>query len=466
MSARPLVAIVGRPNVGKSTFFNRIIGKRVAIVEDVPGVTRDRHYGDSDWQGKNFTLIDTGGFTTDEKDPLLKQVRQQAQLAVEECEVILFVVEGRHGITAADQTFANLLRKSGKPVLVVANKIDSRKHEEESPLAELYKLGFDDIFALSAEHGRNIDSVLDKLIELLPAQEPEPEPEEGAVRPVRLAIVGRPNVGKSTLINAMLKQDRMVTSPEAGTTRDSIDSELTFKGKQVVITDTAGLRRKKAIAQQVEQYGVVAAMKSIDRSDITVLVLDSSEAGADQELKLAGIAVEKGKALIIVVNKWDVVDVDSATVQRYREALEERFQFVGYAPIVYASALTGAKVNGILETAKKLHEQYLFKAPTPQLNRLLEHMVEHHPAPFSGGKPLRLYYAAQVTAAPPTFIFTCNRPAGVPDRYKRYITNQLRKTFDLQVPIRIFFRERPGQAKRAARKDPRLANKRPRRRED
>ncbi|MFY1827625.1 ribosome biogenesis GTPase Der [Myxococcus fulvus] len=457
---KPLVAIVGRPNVGKSTLFNRLIGRRLALVEDQPGVTRDRHYADAVWGGRSFTFIDTGGFVPGEKDSLLQQVREQAQLAVEECDVIVFVVDGRDGVTPADVAVASYLRKSGKPVIVAANKLDNTTGTMQALAADFYKLGLGEVHALSAEHNLGVNGLFDEVVEKLP---PKEEGEDDTAPPddgiIRVAIIGRPNVGKSTLVNAILKEKRVVASDVPGTTRDPIDSPLEYKGKKLLLTDTAGIRRKKTIAHQVEKYSVIAALKVMERSDVAVLLMDATEPAVDQDAKLAGLAEERGRALVIVVNKWDLVDQDQRRQEAYRESLKHALKFVGYAPILFTSALTGSKVEKVVDVAVELAEQFRFRAPTPQLNRLLEHMVDNHPAPIARGKPLRLYYITQVAAAPPTFALTCNYPEGVPDMYKRYITNQLRKTFDLRVPIRLFFKERPGKAKREARKKPHLQGK-------
>ncbi|MCE9671082.1 ribosome biogenesis GTPase Der [Myxococcus stipitatus] len=457
---KPLVAIVGRPNVGKSTLFNRLAGRRISLVEDMPGVTRDRHYADAEWGGRKFTFIDTGGFVPGEKDALLAQVREQAQLAVEECDVIVFVTDGRDGVTPADAAVASYLRKSGKPVIVAANKLDNTSGTMQSLAADFYKLGLGEVQPLSAEHGLGVPGLCDEVVSKLPpkqdGEDDEAPPDDGIIR---VAIIGRPNVGKSTLVNAILQEKRVVASDVPGTTRDPVDSPLTYKDRKLILTDTAGIRRKKTIAQQVEKYSVVAALKVMERSDVAVLLMDATEPAVDQDAKLAGLAEERGRALVIVVNKWDLVDVDQRRQEAYRESLKYALKFVGYAPILFTSALTGSKVEKVVDVAVELAEQFRFRAPTPQLNRLLEHMVDNHPAPIVRGKPLRLYYIAQVSTAPPTFALTCNHPDGVPDMYKRYITNQLRKTFDLRVPIRLLFRARPGQAKRAARKKPHLQGK-------
>jgi GTP-binding protein len=483
---KPLVAIVGRPNVGKSTLFNRLARRRIALVEDQPGVTRDRHYWDVEYDGRDITIIDTGGFVPGEKDSLLQQVREQAQLAVEECDAIIFVTDARVGLTSADQDVATYLRQSGKPVVVAANKLDTESGTMQSLAGEFFKLGLGEVFPISAEHGLGVGTMMETVMGKLPAPSPEEleareqaakaeeaaeAGEEGAEgeeapteegtedRPIRVAIIGRPNVGKSTLVNALLKEKRVVASEIPGTTRDPIDSELTYKDRKVILTDTAGIRRKKTIAHRVEKFSVVAALKSMERSDVAVLLMDATEPAVDQDAKLAGIAEEKGRALVIVVNKWDLISTDKRKQELFREDLKHALKFVHYAPIVFTSALTGSKVEKVLELAVELAVQFRYRAPTPQLNRLLEHMSDNHPAPIVGRGPLRLYYMAQVGTAPPTFAITCNRPDGVPDMYKRYITNQLRGTFDLRVPIRLLFRDRPGQAKRAARKRPKLAGK-------
>jgi GTP-binding protein len=454
---KPLVAIVGRPNVGKSTLFNRLVGRRVALVEDVPGVTRDRHYADARWGDRAFTLIDTGGFVPGEKDTLLQQVREQAQLAVEECDAILFVTDGRAGVTAADEAVAELLRKSGKPVVVAANKLDSESGTVQALSGDFFRLGLGEVLPLSAEHGLGVHRLVEVLLDKLPpkkeGEDAEERPDDGAIR---IAIIGRPNVGKSTLVNALLKEKRLVASEVPGTTRDPIDSTLSYKGRKLILTDTAGIRRKRSIAHRVEKYSVVAALKVMERSDVAVLLMDATEPAVDQDAKLASLADDKGRALVIVVNKWDLIGADQRRQEAYREGLKNALKFVGYAPIVFTSALTGSKVEKVVDIAVELAEQFRYRAPTPQLNRLLEHMVDSHPAPIVGGKALRLYYIAQVGTAPPTFALTCNYPERVPDMYKRYITNQLRKTFDLRVPLRLLFKERPGKAKREARKRPHL----------
>lgn len=453
---KSLVAIVGRPNVGKSTLFNRLARRKLAIVEDVAGVTRDRHYAETEWGDYSFTLIDTGGFIPGDKDVLQEEVQQQATLAVEEADHILFVVDARGGLTSGDEAVARLLRKSGKSVLLVANKLDSDRQEESSLLPEFFRLGFDQVFGISAEHGRGVLDLVEALVDKFPKPEPrKEEPEIPADQmPIRMAIVGRPNAGKSTLINALLNKKRLVASPIPGTTIDPIDSALQFEGRHFILTDTAGIRRKRSVVHRVEEYSVIAALKQVERAEVAVLVLDASEPAVLQDLRIAGICEEKHRALIVIVNKWDTVKKGPGEEQEWRDALKRELKFISYAPVIFTSALHGRKVTKVLEVALELHRQYHYKAPTPRLNKFLQYMTDNHSAPVIAGKPIRLYYAAQVGTAPPAFMFNSNLPNAIPESYQRYITNQLRETFDFKVPMRLFFRERPGQKQREARKNP------------
>jgi GTP-binding protein len=452
-AARPLVALVGRPNVGKSTLFNRLAGRRVAIVEDVPGVTRDRNYSDVEWDGRALSVVDTGGFEPESRDQLMSMVRRQAQLAVDEAAVVVLVVDGREGLTAVDHSVADLLRRAGKPLFVAVNKVDTARTEEEVPLADFYELGFGEVHAVSAEHGRGVSGLMEAVLEKLalppapPAPEDEPEPPEvdEANRPrgdIRLAIVGRPNVGKSTLVNSLLGEERFVVSDVPGTTRDAIDSIVLHKGQRFVVTDTAGIRRKRSIAQNVEAYSVVRAMKAIDRAEVVACLLDAVEAGVEQDARLLGLVTEKGKALVVVVNKWDVAEREGATQDWYRKELLKRLPFVAFAPFVFVSAKEGRNVRRILDLAAKLTEQYRARFPTPQMNELLERIQTEHPAPLARGHPVKLYYVAQVAYAPPTFVIQCNRPEAIGDPYRRFVENRFREAFGLEVPMRITFRER------------------------
>jgi GTP-binding protein len=449
----PLVAILGRPNVGKSTLFNRLVGRRLALVRDVPGVTRDRHHADAEWQGRTFTLVDTGGFIPEEETGLAARVRAQAEVAAGQSDVVLMVVDGRTGPTAVDQTLARTLRRTGKPVLLVVNKLDTVPVLEQGT-GDFFRLGLPDVFGVSAEHALGLGALLDAISARLPPDEPVPETAEGLEAPVRLTILGRPNVGKSTLLNAILRQERMVASPEPGTTRDPIDTAFEFQGRRFVITDTAGIRRRKAVGEGLERLSVMAALRSLDRSEVAVLVLDATEPGVEQDARLAGLVAERARALVVVVNKWDLVEKDPKAERRFRDELKWTLKFVAYAPILFTSALTGAKVDKVLGVAVELSDQFHRRVSTPTLNRLLAQLVDAHPAPIVEGRPLRLYYIAQVGTAPPAFALTCNRPEQVPEAYKRYLSNQLREAFGLRVPLQLFFREKPGRAKRLARKRP------------
>jgi GTPase len=451
---RPLIALVGRPNVGKSTLFNRLAGRRVAIVEDVPGVTRDRNYADVDWDGRQVSVVDTGGFEPESKDAMMALVKRQAQLAVDEAAAVVLVTDAREGLTSVDEAVARLLRRSGKPLFVAANKVDTAKTEGEVPLAEFHRLGFGDVHAISAEHGRGVADLFDEVLEALavPAAPPPPEEDDGEELPddpgeaprgdVRVAIVGRPNVGKSTFVNALLGEERFVVSDVPGTTRDAIDSLVEHKGQRFVVTDTAGIRRKRSIAQKVESYSVVRAMRSIDDAEVVACLVDAGEAGVEQDARLLGLVVEKGKALVVVVNKWDLGEAGGATQTWYRAELAKRFPFVSWAPMLFTSGKTGKGVVKVLDTAARLVEQYRARFPTPAMNELLETIQDSHPAPMAQGRRVKLYYVAQVAYAPPTFVVQCNRPEGVSDHYKRFVENRFREAFGLEVPIRIVYKER------------------------
>jgi GTP-binding protein len=471
--SRPIVALVGRPNVGKSTLFNRIVGRRAAIVEDVPGVTRDRNYADVEWDGRALAIVDTGGFEPASRDRLVQQVKQQAQLAVDEAAAVVLVVDGREGLTAVDQAVADLLRRTGKPLFLAVNKVDERKLEGHLPLAEFHRLGFGEVHAISAEHGRGVAELVEAIQASVDAPPAPSPPAEGAPGgegeelgdaprgPVRLAVVGRPNVGKSTFVNAILGEERFVVSDVPGTTRDSIDSVVERGGRTFVVTDTAGIRRKRSIALKVEAFSVVRAMRSIDDAEVVACLLDATEAGAEQDARLLGLVAEKGKALVQVVNKWDLAEREGATQAWYREQLAKRLPFVSWAPLLFACARTGQGVEKVLATAARLVEQYRARFPTPALNELLETIQESHPAPLVRGHRVKLYYVAQVGYAPPTFVVQCNRPESVTDHYRRFVENRFREAFGLEVPMRIIYRERRRRSRPPAAGEPR---ERPRRR--
>ncbi len=450
---RTLIAIVGRPNVGKSTLFNRLIRRKRAIVEDTPGVTRDRHFADVEYLERPVTFVDTGGFVPEGKeDQIEKLVRQQAQAAVEACDLVLLIVDGRVGVTAGDEEVARYLRKQDRPILVLVNKCDGLKNAD-TMVAEFHRLGLGEPIAVAAEHGDGLHTLADVLDPMLPPRVPQPEEEtlaeKDADAPIRVAIVGRPNVGKSSLVNAILGEDRVVASPIAGTTRDPIDSPFTYKNRDFILTDTAGIRRKSVITQKVEGFSVMGALRATDDADVVVLVLDANEAGVDQDQKIAALAEEKGRALIVCVNKWDLVRGKSGSQSQWREELKWYLKHVDWAPMVFVSATEGQGVTKVLDLALELFEQQYFRAGTPMLNRVTDHITNEHPMPWIGARALKIYYAMQVGTAPPSFAFICSNPKSVPDRFERYVANYLRKTFSLRVPMRIFWRERPGQKQRA-----------------
>jgi GTP-binding protein len=453
MSTRPLIALVGRPNVGKSTLFNRLAGRRTAIVHDLPGVTRDRNYADFEWDNRLWSVVDTGGFEPESRDRLIQQVKQQAQLAVEEAAAVVLVVDGRDGITNVDRTVADLLRRAGKRLFVAVNKIDHAATEAEAPLADFYALGFGSVHAVSAEHGRGVDDMMAEIAaELNVPHMPPPPPEreeleevvedDKPVGDIRIAIIGRPNVGKSTFVNALLGEERFVVSDVPGTTRDSIDSIVEHKGHRFVVTDTAGIRRKRSIALKVEAYSVVRSMKAMDDAEVVACLLDATEAGVEQDARLLGLVAEKAKALVIVVNKWDIAEREGATQEWYRKELLKRLPFVDFAPFVFTSAKEKRGVTRVLEKAARLVEQYRARFPTPQLNELLEAIQEEHPAPLTRGLPVKLFYVAQVAYAPPTFAIQCGRPEAISESYRRFVENRFRESFGLEVPMRLIFKER------------------------
>jgi GTP-binding protein len=443
--AKPVVAIVGRPNVGKSTLFNKLIGERQAIIEDVPGTTRDRIYGQADWNGVAFTLIDTGGIqiTTaaeDQADTLVEQVRGQAEAAIAEADAILFLVDARDGITSADELVAAELRKTGKPILLAANKADSEERRLRS--AEFYQLGLGDPIAISAYHGTGVGDLLDELVKRLPPSPVTDEEDET----VKVAIVGRPNVGKSALLNALLGEARAIVSDVPGTTRDAIDTAVIWDGQPVTLIDTAGIRRRGKIVHGIEQYSVIRALRAINRADVVLLVIDSAEGLTAQDAHVAGYVHDEYKGLVIVMNKWDLVPKDSQTMARYTEQVRQALAWTGDPPIVFVSALTGQRVNTIPAVALKVAAERAQRVPTAALNRLLRSAFAEHPAPSRGGRRQKFFYATQPAVKPPTFVLYVTDPDEIHFSYKRYLENTIRREYGFAgVPLRISFRARSGE---------------------
>lgn len=439
--AKPLVAVVGRPNVGKSTLFNAIVNKRISIVEDIPGVTRDRIYFDAEWLNREFTMIDTGGieFITADSHVIPKMMRLQAQLAIEEADVILFVVDGKQGIVPADEEVANILRASGKPVLLVVNKIDSVN--QEANIYEFYNLGIGDPIGISAKNLMNLGDLLDDVVKHFPDSANYQEDEDT----IHVALIGRPNVGKSSLTNALLGQERVIVSDVAGTTRDSIDTHWTHDGQKFVLIDTAGMRRKAKIDAPVERYSIVRSLRSVDRADIVVLVLDGVDGVTEQDKKIAGYAHEAGKGIIIVVNKWDLVEKDDKTTIRYTEDIYDEMGFLRYAPILFASALTKQRIHRLADLIKFVSEQQHMRISTSVLNQVLSDAQNVNPVPSRSGRLPKIYYMTQASVKPPTFILFVNEPELIHFSYMRFLENRLRESFGFEgTPIRLILRGKKG----------------------
>ncbi len=439
--ARPLVAIVGRPNVGKSTFFNKMSGKRIAIVEDTPGVTRDRVYADCEWLTHKFTLIDTGGIDPQSDDPLLQQMRRQAEIAIETCDVILFFVDGKQGMTADDETVADLLRRSGKPVILVVNKIDNIRMMDN--IYDFYQLGIGDPIGISSVNLLNLGDLLDEVVKFFP-EDTEEETEDGSIS---VAVVGKPNVGKSSLVNRILGEERVMVSDIAGTTRDAIDTRFKKDDDEFIIIDTAGIRKKKAIEyQSLERFSVVRSLAAIDRCDVAVLVIDAKEGVSEQDSKIAGYIDEKGKAAVIVINKWDAVEKDTGTLEKYTKEVREKLKFMSYAPVVFISALTGQRVDRILKMVKSVYEQASRRVTTGLLNDILSDAQNALQPPATSGRRLRIYYATQQSVMPPTFVFFVNDESLMHFSYERYLENHFRKSFGFEgTPLRFILRERQNK---------------------
>lgn len=435
---KAILAIVGRPNVGKSTLFNTLAGEKISIVEDHPGVTRDRIYADVTWLNHSFSMIDTGGIEMDSKDKMLKHMREQADIAIDTADVILFLVDVRQGLVDADFKVADMLRKSGKPVILVVNKVDN--FEKYMPdVYEFYNLGIGDPHPISAASKLGIGDMLDAVMELFDLEKIEEEEDD---RP-KIAIVGKPNVGKSSLINNLLGENRVIVSDVAGTTRDAIDTEIVYNGTEYVFIDTAGLRRKSKIKENIERYSIIRTVAAIERSDVVILMIDATEGVSEQDAKIAGIAHDRGRGLIIAVNKWDAIEKDNHTVKEYTKKVRDILSFVPYAEIIFISALTGQRTKKIFDLLETVIENHAMRIQTGVLNEILMEAVALQQPPSDKGKRLKLFYMTQVSTKPPTFVLFVNKKELMHFSYQRYIENRIRDTFGFMgTPIRIFIRER------------------------
>lgn len=435
--SKPVVAIVGRPNVGKSTFFNALMGKRVAIVEDTPGVTRDRIYGETNWNGIDFAIIDTGGIEPASDDVILSQMREQAQTAMDTANVIVFMVDGKQGITAADIEVAGMLRRTGKKVILLVNKIDAPKKLPDN-FYDFYELGIGEPIPVSSANMLNLGDVLDMIVEKFPKGIQSDDEETTAV-----AVIGKPNVGKSSLINALLKEDRVIVSDIAGTTRDSIDTPFEWEGEEYTLIDTAGIRRQSRINEYVEKYSVVRAIAAIERSDVCLLMIDATQGVTEQDKKIAGIAHEAGKGIVVVVNKWDLVEKETNTMSKFRKKIQSELVFMSYAPIIFISVLEKQRLNSVMETVRTVASKRAMRIPTGQLNSLIVEATMMKQPPSDKGKKLKIYYVAQVGVKPPLFSFQVNKRDLMHFSYSRYLENQIRENYGFEgTSIKFVFREK------------------------
>ncbi len=436
--SKPVVAIIGRPNVGKSTFFNYIVGSRISIVEDTPGVTRDRIYGESNWRGRNFTLIDTGGIEPEKNDVILTQMRLQANIAIDIADVIIFVTDVRQGVTAADEEIALMLKKSKKPIILVCNKADSFQ-KFQSDIYEFYNLGIGDPMPVSASNAQGIGDVLDKVYDNLPKEADNDEDSER----IKVAVIGKPNVGKSSLINKILGENRNIVSNIAGTTRDAIDSYFENEHGKYTFIDTAGIRRKSKVTERIEKYSVLRSLFAIERADVCLMLIDANEGVTEQDAKIAGEAHEAGKGIIIVVNKWDEYEKDTGTLEKYRKAIYEKLSYLSYAPVMFISAKTGQRVDKLFGMINDVAEQNAKRVTTSQLNQVINEAIAIVQPPSDKGKKLKIFYGTQASTKPPTFVIFVNSKDLFHFSYERYLVNQIRKEFGLEgTPIRIIVREK------------------------
>ena len=442
----PILAIVGRPNVGKSTLFNRLVGERKAIVHDLPGVTRDRNYGMAEWSGKKFILVDTGGLDTEAEDGLEERIQEQSRSAISEADVILVLLDGKGGLSPNDREAIKQLRRVSKPVIFAVNKLDTLKKQEN--LYEFYSLGLERLYPLSAEHGVGLSEIMTEIVSTFP-DEPQTDDQVEEEKPEErlcIAIVGRPNVGKSTLTNRLLGFERAVVHAKPGTTRDSLDTPFELNGLSCILVDTAGMRRKARIDDRVERFSVQRALRVVDRGDLIIHVIDAAEGVTDQDAQILAYAYRRGKALLLVINKWDLPAKDDKSVEAYREEVYYNLSFLEHVPVAFISATTGFGVRKMIDTAARLLKAYRRKISTSALNQALQTIVKAHPAPLNQGRAVKFYYGTQTGTRPPTFTLFVNTPTAVGDGYRRYLIHQLRENLGLEhTPIKLFLRPRREQ---------------------
>ena len=436
--AKPIVAIIGKPNVGKSTFFNYLAGSRISIVQDTPGVTRDRIYAETNWRGRTFTLVDTGGIEPDSEDIILSQMREQANLAIAMADVIIFLTDIKQGVTAADREISLMLKKSGKPIVLVCNKADNFDKDREE-IYEFYNLGIGDPFPISAANALGIGDVLDEIYDKLPPKE-QGEDEDDSIK---VAVIGKPNVGKSSLINKILGENRAIVSDIAGTTRDAIDTEFENEKGKYVLIDTAGIRRKSKVKESIEKFSIMRTLLAIERADVCLMMIDALEGVTDQDAKIAGEAHEAGKGVIIVVNKWDAFEKETGTLEKYKKEIYDQLKYLSYAPIIFVSAKTGQRVNKLFDLINHVAEQNAMRISTSVLNQVINEAIAIVQPPTDKGKRLKIFYGTQASTKPPTFVIFVNSKELFHFSYERYLVNQIRKEFGLEgTPVRIIVREK------------------------
>lgn len=436
--SKPIVAIIGKPNVGKSTFFNYLAGSRISIVQDTPGVTRDRIYADTNWRGRNFTLVDTGGIEPESDDIILSQMREQANLAISMADVIIFLTDIRQGVTAADSEIAVMLKKSGKPVVLVCNKADNFEKDREE-IYEFYNLGLGDPYPISASNALGLGDVLDKIYESFPEKTLDEDEDDV----IKVAVIGKPNVGKSSLINKILGENRAIVSNIAGTTRDAIDSRFENEKGKYILIDTAGVRRKSKVKESIEKFSIMRTLLAIERADVCLMMIDALEGVTDQDAKIAGEAHEAGKGVIIVVNKWDEYEKETGTLERYKKEIYAKLSYLSYAPIIFISAKTGQRVNKLFDLINHVNEQNSMRISTSVLNQVINEAISIVQPPTDKGKRLKIFYGTQASTKPPTFVIFVNNKELFHFSYERYLVNQIRKEFGLEgTPVRIIVREK------------------------